>query len=73
MTQNATTSARTRHINIRAHYIRELVEDGTIKIVFVKSGDNMSDPFTKNVNGELYDKHSRNYIMDKRETKKRKS
>ncbi|MHA7927767.1 MAG: Ty1/Copia family ribonuclease HI, partial [Marinobacter sp.] len=31
MTQNATTSARTRHIDIRAHYIRELVEDGIVK------------------------------------------
>jgi hypothetical protein len=34
------------------HFIRENVEDGIIKIEFVKSNDNDSDIFTKNVNQE---------------------
>ena len=49
MSQNASTGVRTRHEDIRYHFIRENVEDGIIKIEFVKSNDNDSDIFTKNV------------------------
>ena len=37
--------------------IREYIEDGKVKIVFVKSEENIADIFTKNVNGEIYNKH----------------
>jgi hypothetical protein len=33
------------------------VEDGIIKIELVKSNDNDSDIFTKNVNQEMYERH----------------
>jgi hypothetical protein len=52
MSQNASTGVRTRHVDTRYHFIRENVEDGIIKIEFVKSDDNDSDIFTKNVNQE---------------------
>ena len=34
------------------------MEDGFIKIVFVRTQDNKADVFTKNVMGELHDKHT---------------
>jgi hypothetical protein len=35
--------------------MREFVEDGFIKIIFVRITENNADIFTKNVTGELYD------------------
>lgn len=58
LANNKTTSERTKHVDIRAHYVREFIVDETIGIVFVHSDDNDSDIFTKNLKCELYDKHS---------------
>ncbi|KAL7535063.1 hypothetical protein ACHAXR_008476, partial [Thalassiosira sp. AJA248-18] len=40
MAHNITTSSRTKHIDCRLRYVNEYVEDGIIKIVFVRSEDN---------------------------------
>jgi hypothetical protein len=49
MTENASATSRTKHVDARYHYVREFVEDGFIRIIFVKSENNKSDWFTKNV------------------------
>jgi hypothetical protein len=54
MSENASTSFRTRHVDTRYHFVREFVDSGFIKIEFVRSVENYSDLFTKNVNQELY-------------------
>ena len=56
MAENVTATSRTRHVDARYHFVREFIEDGYIKIVFVKSGDNYSDGFTKNVTQDVYQK-----------------
>ena len=38
--------------------MRQYVEDGTVKINFVKSEYNVADAYTKNVTGVLYKKHA---------------
>ena len=38
---------RTKHIDRRHFYVRELVEDGRIVVPFVRSADNIADFFTK--------------------------
>ena len=58
LANNSTTSERTKHVDIRAHYVREFIVDGVVTIVFVKSKDNDSDIFTKNLMNELYKIHS---------------
>jgi len=58
LTKNATTGSRTKHVDTRYHFVREYVEDGIIKVEFVRSEDNHADIFTKNLNGELFHKHS---------------
>jgi hypothetical protein len=63
LANNFTTGPRTKHIDIRAHFVRELIVKGILKIVFIKSGDNDADIFTKNVGEELYEKHS-NKVME---------
>jgi hypothetical protein len=49
-------------VDTRYHFIRENIEDGIIKMEFVKSIDNDSDIFTKNVNHEIYEKHARKFF-----------
>jgi hypothetical protein len=41
--ENASATSCTKHIDVRYHFIRELIENITIKIVFVKSEDNKAD------------------------------
>jgi hypothetical protein len=62
MSQNVTASSRAKHIDIRTKFVREYVEYGKIKIVFLRSGDNDSDIKIKNVQGDLHDKHSKKLI-----------
>ena len=65
MGSNVTTSSQKSHIDCRTKYVRECQEDGVVKIIFVKSESNISDIMTKNVQGDLYDKHSSELTMSK--------
>ena len=56
------SSQRTKHIDIRHHGMKEYIEDGFIKIIFVRSEDNDSDIFTKNLGHDLHDKHSSKFL-----------
>ena len=62
LAHNAKTSNRTKHIDIKTHFIREYVEKGVVKIVFVGSEDNDADIWTKNVTEKLYLKHSTKFM-----------
>ena len=44
-----TSSGNSKHIDIRHHFIRDLVEDNIIDLIFVGSDDNLADSFTKNI------------------------
>jgi hypothetical protein len=57
LAKNATTGNRTKHIDTRYHFVREYVEDGIIKVKFVRSEENHADLFTKNLNIEKFKKH----------------
>ena len=48
LSNNRTTSDRTKHIDIRTSFVKEYQEDGKIIIKFVKSEENEADIFTKN-------------------------
>ena len=65
MSANQTATGRTKHIDIRTNFVREYVEDGLIKIIFVKSEDNKSDGFTKNTSIETYERHQGSYVADR--------
>ena len=62
LAHNATSGPRTKHVDIRYHFVRDYIEDGIVKILFVKSADNDSDIYTKNLGEELFNKHSKKYI-----------
>ena len=46
-----------KHLDIKVHFIRIYVKDGTIKIVFVKSEDNLAGRYTKTAGYEIYIKN----------------
>ena len=48
--------ARTKHIDIRYHYIREVVEAGKVQMVYVPTSDNIVDIFTKALARPLFEK-----------------
>ena len=47
LAQNSVYHARTKHIDIRYHRIRELVEDGEVELVKVYTKENPADALTK--------------------------
>ena len=55
LANNPVHHKRTKHINIRHHFIRECLDQSIIKLDHVSTCDNISDILTKNL---PYDKHS---------------
>jgi hypothetical protein len=65
MSENTSAGSRTKHIDIRYHFVREFVENKFIKIIFVRTSENVSDGFTKNVTGDIYEKHCKEFIAER--------
>ena len=47
-------NGKSRHIGLRHDYIRQLIESGTISIVYVRSNSNLVDPLTKVVSRDMF-------------------
>ena len=47
ISKNPVQHSRTKHIEIRHHFIRELIEDGTLTLEFIHTDDQKDDLFTK--------------------------
>ncbi len=54
-----------KHVDICYKFVTEYIEDGIIKVIFVKSVDNDSDIMTKNLGSELHSKHAGKMISMK--------
>ena len=46
--------ARMKHIDIAYHFLRDLVESGTLNITYVPSRENLADLFTKGLTRVLH-------------------
>lgn len=53
---------RTRHIDVRQNFLRELKEQGTIKVQWIPGDKNDADLFTKNLEGPKYEKFAQVYV-----------
>ena len=58
-TQSSMYNGMSRHIRRRHNTIRQLLSTRVIFVDFVKSKDNIADPLTKGLNGELVEKSSK--------------
>ncbi len=57
LSKKATTGSRTKHIDTRYLFVRKYIEDGILKVIFVRSENNHADIFTENVNMETFVRH----------------
>ena len=65
LSNNRTTSDKTKHIDIRTSFVKEYQEDGKIISKFVKSEDNEADIFTKNTTNVIFQNHQKKLDWDK--------
>ena len=47
LAENQNSSDHTKHVDIRYHFIRQYIKDGTIMIEFIRSSENDSDIFLR--------------------------
>ena len=64
MASNITTLC-TKHVDIRYKYVNEYVENGIVKINFIKSTDIDSNILTNNLSAELHEMHSKKMVGEK--------
>ena len=61
LANNWSIGGRTRHIEVRQHWLRDLKEEGIILTEWTSGADMASDLFTKNLDGRTFEKHIRTY------------
>ena len=57
LVENKQVGQRTKHIDVRYHFIRQKKEEGMLHTLFRRSEDNRSDVMTKNVTVNLFQNH----------------
>ena len=62
--ENQSINPKSKHIDIRYHHVRDLVNKQLIKLKYIKSKDNLADGFTKYLNNTLMNKF-RDSILSK--------
>ena len=55
ISKNSVQHSRTKHIEIRHHFIRELVENGTPTLEFIHTDDQKADLFTKPLDSKRFE------------------
>jgi hypothetical protein len=64
LTHNWSVGGRTRHVNVREWFLRDLKEEGIITVKWISGDENSADLFTKNLQGPLFEKHTKVYCGD---------
>ena len=59
---NWSIGGRTRHIDVRINFLRELKEEGILELDWLPGEENASDLFTKNLQGPLFEKHTATFV-----------
>ena len=58
MTKNPAYHSRTKHIDIRHHFIRDSVEVGDIELQYCATNDMVADVLTKALARDKHDQHT---------------
>jgi hypothetical protein len=62
LVNNFRVGGRTRHIETRQYYLRELKEQGVISVIWKAGSENSSDMYTKNLGRREFEKHAEEYV-----------
>ena len=62
LANNPLSSARSRHIDVRYHFLREKVAEGEIMVLHVPTEKQRADMLTKPLTGKLFKAH-RSFLM----------
>ena len=65
MSENPNNRDRSRHVDVKVHYLRDLVRDGHVKLVKCAGTQNVSDALTKSLARPAFEKH-REYMWGTR-------
>lgn len=57
-------SKRAKHIDIKYHFLREKVRDGTIEIIYIDTSNQEADIFTKPLPRPVFEKHREKFLVD---------
>ena len=55
-------SHKVKHINMRIHYIREMIEDGFLELYFVPTDKNVADVLTKPLRDSTFEAHRKTLL-----------
>ena len=72
LSYNAKVSQRTKHIDTRYKYVGEYVQEGIVKVVFVRSENNLADILTKNTSQDIFKKHANKLLTELPKSQDRK-
>ena len=56
---------RTRHIDVRQYFLRDLKEQGLAEVEWIPGEKNCSDVFTKKLLGPLFEKHAKMFVSER--------
>ena len=56
LANNWSVGGRTRHVDVKQYFLRDLKEEGVIQVSWVSGLENVSDGFTKNLGGPAHRK-----------------
>jgi hypothetical protein len=62
LTNNYSVGGRTRHVDVKFFFLRELKEQGLLVIKHVPGEQNDADIFTKNVTASIFERHLSLYV-----------
>ena len=63
LANNPLSSARTKHIDVRFHFLRELTRSKTISVEYDPSKEQRADILTKAVTGAIFKEH-KDFLMN---------
>ncbi len=62
LAKNPHNHSRTKHIDVRHHFVRELIEDKIVNVIYCPTKQNTADLLTKALPPPLFSTHARNMI-----------
>jgi len=56
LANNHSMGQRTKHIDVRYHHVRDLIENGEIELKYISTHENLADVMTKSLGEEKHEK-----------------